>query len=95
MYSASCKSRTCALCRIWPMPCFLILLNPASQLAAFEGSELFAGSERSGSRLDTIINEKEVNIMKEYKKTVLVKFETAEVSIGNYRMKGKCGSGGC
>ncbi|KAI4449703.1 hypothetical protein C823_004232 [Eubacterium plexicaudatum ASF492] len=33
--------------------------------------------------------------MKEYKKTVLVKFETAEVSIGNYRMKGKCESGGC
>ena len=33
--------------------------------------------------------------MKEYKKTVLVKFETAEVSIGKYRLKGKCGSGGC
>ena len=33
--------------------------------------------------------------MKEYKKTVLVKFETAEVSIGHYRLKRKCGSGGC
>lgn len=33
--------------------------------------------------------------MKKYKKTVLIQFQTADVSIGRYRQKGKCGSGGC
>ncbi len=38
---------------------------------------------------------KEVNVMKEYLKTVLIKFESAKITMGVYRQKHRCGTGGC
>lgn len=33
--------------------------------------------------------------MKEYLKTVLIKFESAKITMGVYRQKHRCGTGGC
>lgn len=33
--------------------------------------------------------------MKEYLKTVLIKFESAKITMGVYRQKHGCGTGGC